>query len=96
MNYATHRYESGWPNALSGTRGYWTGTNSASPGLALVGERGPELVDFRGGERVHDASATAELFQGRRYEVNVYEAKHEDTTQATLRALQQMEVMYRI
>src|SRR5690606_18211858 len=44
INYATSRYGSNWTRALSGTQGYWTGTLSASPGLALVGERGPELV----------------------------------------------------
>jgi hypothetical protein len=32
--------------------GYATGTMSAARGLALVGERGPELVKFNGGERV--------------------------------------------
>ena len=35
-----------------GTRAYAEGTSSASPGLALVGERGPELVEFHGGEKV--------------------------------------------
>lgn len=37
------------------------GTNSAAPGLALVGERGPELVTFNGGERVFTNSATQNL-----------------------------------
>ena len=32
--------------------GYASGTTSARPGLAWVGERGPELVNFRGGEPV--------------------------------------------
>lgn len=32
--------------------GYATGTNNASSGLHLVGEAGPELVKFRGGEQV--------------------------------------------
>ncbi len=31
---------------------YAAGTPSAAPGWAVVGERGPELVQFRGGERV--------------------------------------------
>ena len=41
--------------------GYAAGTASARRGLAWVGEQGPELVDFRGGERVWSArdSATA-------------------------------------
>ena len=32
--------------------GYATGTNNATSGLHLVGEAGPELVKFRGGEQV--------------------------------------------
>lgn len=36
--------------------GYANGTLSASRGLSWVGENGPELVDFRGGERVFNAT----------------------------------------
>ncbi|WP_433329951.1 NlpC/P60 family protein [Spirillospora sp. CA-294931] len=39
----SHSQYTGW---------YADGTKSARRGLAWVGERGPELVDFRGGERV--------------------------------------------
>lgn len=39
-------------NINASVPGYATGTRSAAPGLAWVGERGPELVNFRGGERV--------------------------------------------
>ena len=35
---------------------YATGTKSAAPGLALVGEEGPELVKFKGGEEVVPSS----------------------------------------
>jgi hypothetical protein len=35
-----------------------TGTSSAPAGVALVGEQGPELVQFSGGERVMSAGAT--------------------------------------
>lgn len=38
------------------TRGHAKGTLSAPRGLAWVGEEGPELVDFRGGERVYTAT----------------------------------------
>ena len=38
--------------------GYATGTNNATAGLHLVGEAGPELVKFRGGEQVLNASNT--------------------------------------
>ncbi len=41
--------------------GYASGTSSARRGMALVGERGPELVTMRGGERVHDATETARI-----------------------------------
>ncbi|MEV0472323.1 transglycosylase SLT domain-containing protein [Streptomyces prunicolor] len=74
------------------TKGYATGTRSASPGLALVGERGPELVRFGGGERVHNARETAGMM-GPRYEIHIHEAKSEDTTQAVLRAMKYAEVM---
>ncbi|MCX4685473.1 transglycosylase SLT domain-containing protein [Kitasatospora purpeofusca] len=93
LNYAMNRYGAGWPQALAGNSGYWSGTLSASPGMRLVGEHGPELVDFRGGERVHDAPATRRMLQGKTYEIHVHEAKSEDTTQAVLRAMQYAEVM---
>ncbi|OMQ42077.1 phage tail length tape measure family protein [Ensifer sp. 1H6] len=48
----------------AGLRGYASGTSSARPGVAWVGEKGPELVRFRGGEevvpnhRLHNAANT--------------------------------------
>lgn len=39
--------------------GYAVGTHSAAPGIAWVGERGPELMGFNGGERVLTALASA-------------------------------------
>lgn len=42
-------------------RGYAAGTLSAEPGPAWVGEHGPELVDFRGGERVYSARESAAM-----------------------------------
>ncbi|MFM9464142.1 transglycosylase SLT domain-containing protein [Streptomyces scabiei] len=94
LNYAVHRYGSGWPKALSGTKGYWTGTASASPGLALVGERGPELIDFSGGERVYNDQDTAGILGGKKYEIHIHEAKSENSTQAVLRAMQYAEALY--
>lgn len=41
---------------------YAGGTDSADKGLALVGEDGPELVDFSGGEKVYTADETAGMF----------------------------------
>lgn len=41
--------------------GYAVGTQSAAPGFALVGEHGPELVYFNGGEQVMTAEETAAM-----------------------------------
>ncbi|MCC8080175.1 MAG: phage tail tape measure protein [Oscillospiraceae bacterium] len=40
---------------------YATGTDSAARGFALVGERGPEIAWFNGGETVMDAEETRKL-----------------------------------
>ncbi|MCX4554138.1 transglycosylase SLT domain-containing protein [Streptomyces sp. NBC_01500] len=95
LNYATHRYGSHWTQALSGTAGYWTGTKSASPGLKLVGERGPELVNFKGGERVYNNGETQEMLGGgRAVNLTINEAKSEDTTQAAIRAFRTLDALY--
>lgn len=49
------------PVPTGSVTGYAIGTVAARRGLALVGERGPELVDFRGGERVYNATQTAAM-----------------------------------
>jgi len=41
--------------------GFASGTSSAPRGLAWVGEEGPELVNFRGGERVYTARKSAAM-----------------------------------
>ena len=46
-----------------GVPGFAEGTPSAPPGLALVGEEGPELVSFRGGEQVIPADPTDRLLR---------------------------------
>lgn len=52
-------------NILSGVfDGYATGTNSALKGLHIVGEAGPELVNFRGGERVYNNADTMKMLSG--------------------------------
>lgn len=43
--------------------GYATGTDNATAGLHLVGEAGPELVRFRGGEQVFNANETRNMLQ---------------------------------
>lgn len=53
MRYAKSRYGvSGMLNAIGQGRGYELGTHHAKPGWSLVGENGPELLRFRGGEKV--------------------------------------------
>jgi SLT domain-containing protein len=94
LNYATHRYPNSWQSVLAGNKGYATGTLSASPGLAVVGERGRELVAFGGGERVFDNQETEGLLNGKKYEIHVHEARTEPTPQAVLRALQTAEALY--
>ena len=44
-------------------KGYASGTESAEPGLKLVGEHGPELELFRGGEKVIPADETAKILR---------------------------------
>lgn len=43
--------------------GYASGTDYATPGAHLVGEHGPELLWFRGGESVMDASQTRDFLR---------------------------------
>jgi hypothetical protein len=58
---------------LGNLLGFAGGTASAPPGLAWVGERGPELVRFRGGERVYDAATSAGMAgSGAAPVINIY------------------------
>lgn len=47
--------------SLFGSMGFASGTGRAPPGLAWVGEQGPELVSFRGGEAVYPAGLSARI-----------------------------------
>jgi SLT domain-containing protein len=51
IRYALAVYGS-LPAAYNRAGGYADGTDNAAPGYALVGERGPELLHFKGGEKV--------------------------------------------
>ncbi|MER6102401.1 transglycosylase SLT domain-containing protein [Streptomyces sp. NPDC001832] len=77
---------------VSKIKGYASGTRSAARGVALVGEKGPELINFKGGERVYNDKETASMM-GPRYEIHIHEAKAENTTQSVIRALQYAETM---
>ncbi len=50
-------------SAVIGTAAYASGTLDASPGLALVGEEGPELINFGGGEAVYTADETERIIR---------------------------------
>jgi SLT domain-containing protein/phage-related protein len=45
-------------------KGYEDGTDYAKPGWNLVGENGPEMVKFRGGEEVHSFDEIIERLKG--------------------------------
>lgn len=63
LNYIRQRYGSpagAWAHEEA-FNWYARGTGGAKPGLAVVGERGPELVNFKGGETVVPAGPTAGL-----------------------------------
>lgn len=60
---------------FSAIPGFATGTNSAPRGLALVGERGPELVNFGGGERVYKNADSKAMMAGRPAASNVFDMR---------------------
>ncbi|MFJ8384740.1 CHAP domain-containing protein [Streptomyces sp. NPDC094438] len=77
-------------------RNHWyaKGTRSASAGLALVGEQGPELIQMQGGERVFSSRDTASMMGGRDITVNVYAAPDVPTEETILRALERAHIMH--
>ncbi|MEU9258976.1 hypothetical protein AB0D68_10865 [Streptomyces sp. NPDC048212] len=78
-------------------KGYATGTLSASPGLAVVGERGREIIDFgKGGARVLNNQDTEALLSSdsRPIYITVNEAKSQNTTEAVVQAFQHLDAMY--
>lgn len=54
----------GLQTKVNSVPGYATGTNSAARGWAWVGERGPELVKFKGGESVLNNSDSMKAGRG--------------------------------
>lgn len=69
IRYMVSRYgsiEKVMESRRSKWRGYATGTDYATPGLHWVGENGPELLQFKGGERVYtneESMAIAKSFE---------------------------------
>lgn len=60
MRYAISRYGNLF-NAYGRKGGYAVGTDSATAGWHMVGENGPELMRFRGGEQVYNREQTMRL-----------------------------------
>ena len=74
-------------NAGKNTGGYAAGTSYAGSGWYLVGENGPELMRFRGGEAVLNATRTAGVLQGAPYspaQSAVSNASYTDNSQMVL------------
>ena len=74
-------------NVVKDKLGFATGTNNAPKGLALVGEAGPELVDFRGGERVINNRNTQKLLSQSGTGGNVFNVTFENTVDTTAFAM---------
>lgn len=69
-----------WRNALMRSmQAYANGTDGAESGLALVGEEGPEIVAFRGGEKVFTAKETRVLMKEMTDETKLINAYAEGT-----------------
>jgi phage-related tail protein len=67
--------------------GYASGTTSALSGLHIVGECGPELVRFKGGERVYNNNDTMKILSGngeKRNTFNVTFNNLQDTSAYTM------------
>ncbi|MED5545800.1 MAG: phage tail tape measure protein [Pseudomonadota bacterium] len=63
-----------------GFPGFATGTPHAPRGMAWVGERGPELVNFRGGERVYNNADSKAMMGGRSVMLRVDPSPYFDVT----------------
>jgi len=88
IGYTLSRY--GSLSVLGNGHGYKNGTNSARAGLALVGENGPELVNFRGGESVTPNSKLG----GNTYQIQINvppNANQAEIGRVTVNAIKQFE-----
>lgn len=67
-------------NKNSLVNGYATGTNNAARGWHMVGEEGPELMWFNGGERVLNNTATMDMLSGLSNSVKVLMSRVQSLT----------------
>ena len=74
-------------DGIAGLFGFATGTNNAPRGLALVGEAGPELVRFNGGEQVLNARNTQKLLAKQGNGGSVFNVTFENTIDTTAFAM---------
>lgn len=63
VRYANSRYGPGWSYRMARPGGYALG-GVTTPGLHLMGEKGPELVATSGNDRVFTASETERMLRG--------------------------------
>ena len=74
-------------DGLKSLLGFATGTNNAPKGLALVGEAGPELIDFKGGERVYNNTNTEKILANAGSGANVFNVTFNNTQDTTAFAM---------
>lgn len=77
---------SAW-EGLTGLFKHANGTNNAPMGLSLVGEAGPELVRFRGGEQVLNAHNTQKALAGMGGNTNEFNVNFYNTTDTSAYAI---------
>jgi phage-related tail protein len=67
--------------------GYAAGTNNATSGLHIVGEAGPEIVRFRGGEQVLNAQNTQKALSGMGEQTNNFNVTFNNLQDTTAYAM---------
>ena len=71
-NAALSSLKSAGGSGAKDTDGYASGTENAQQGYKLVGEEGPELMYFHGGEKVYDAAETRDILSRSGVEAREY------------------------
>lgn len=72
---------------LIATGSYATGSQSVKRGLAFVGEAGPELVNFKGGEQVLNNRNTQNALKGASNKSNIFNVTFNNTMDTTAYAM---------